>query len=1013
LKRGRDKYNDRDINRNYLSRIGQSKGQITMFVILGIVILVVIIFAVSVASSFSKKTIKAESEKAVEAYLQSEAVSYYVYTCMDSAVTSAIQDLALQGGRFYTYQNGTYNASLEGATHIPYNLTLNAWNETDNTQRIINVNVSYSVLNNSYCELVAPEPFAYPYDKTPISSLYSLYNTYSINGLCLYNLREGYALSGFAGFNNMTRLCYIGSNNTKSIGIVDFTPCGVSMTTDENKAIELLLANQISIRMKNCTDFSVFVDDNITVLDSPTTKIIYTSESLMVRTTYNLSVKIKNKEPVIVKHSFEYKTDLRLVRMHNYIMTLVRAESSDFFFNLFNNYETYGAHNEINPEKYFDKEHMSVRIINFTDCPDCPYRYDRLLIVEDNKSIIENKSLTYMTVLKNRRPALDFVHSTIAGSYYDIVVSNNQEITLNPMGYDPDDGPVSYDYEGWKEDYDDNCRVESSDEGMHIVCERNDNVAPKNWTISDMFNHTLRSANYKTSLHDMGEHNVTITTTDESGLQDYQVVHILVFDLPEAVMSIEVYSDTPSGIASVEDRIVLDGTGSINSQIGQGTITAYNWKVEWMDSNPIFVVVNQAINAQDGGSSLTLPIEAYDYSNRLDELIQIIKPLELSHLGQHNVTLVVQSPVYGNIVDSLPDSENLNVKECVFHENEFDPYPFPYNNGPDPFDATHLCCDASNNLKDGSSTCYQATRYGEYNQLRDLNIDNNDKFTTYAPFGVYNIPYINLNSNNINNVYKLEFERFCDGKRGNICAGPIVASIESIEDCKDRSAVEEETCAGPSYDVSEDEMTCQNYAPGNSFERTFGIGSGTGICNTNKVCSTLGLYGYGVSGPMLCQATCNGRGDCSNTRTTNNECSCSTQCGAVCTSISDFRREPLNVCRSNCIISSSCTYSKSTPLPCTDADCRSATDRYCYSGVGCTGSGATFVRGEYCATGIDVDPARQDICRYLPPATTFTDDTACTADGYCRLSEQSTTTMTPCPSGQHFSCTSTGWVCVV
>jgi hypothetical protein len=438
------------------------KGQVTIFVILGIVILVVIVFGIFISSLISKLSLQSQADKAVKAYLQSDAVNYYVYTCMDSAVTSSIYDLAIQGGVFYDYQNGSYKVLGEGVTHIPYNIS---WIDNYGNVNYYFFNVSYSVLNDGYCDMVKKQSPEYPFDKSFIDNLFGIYTDYNVNGECLYDAKEGYALSGFAGFNNMTRLCMLGSDNTnpiKSSGqSVEFSPCQNSISSVANKSVEYILGREISIRLANCTDFSVFKDDNITVSGMPETKVLYTTDSVLIETTYNLTVKIKNKEPVFVRYTFNYKSNLRLARLHNYVMSLVRAESQDFFFNINNNYESYGIHNELNPEKFYDKDYMDVKIINFTNCTSCPYRFDHLLIVEDKKSMVGNRPLIYMTMIQNRMPALDYIHLTPLNAHYDVLVSNNQEITLEPQGYDPDDEErnITYFYEGWKETYDESCTI--------------------------------------------------------------------------------------------------------------------------------------------------------------------------------------------------------------------------------------------------------------------------------------------------------------------------------------------------------------------------------------------------------------------------------------------------------------------------------------------------------------------------------------------------------------------------
>ena len=64
-------------------------GQVTVFVILGIVILVIVVFGLIIYSNLKEGMINADAKKAVTAYLQSDSVNYYVNTCLDTSVSSS------------------------------------------------------------------------------------------------------------------------------------------------------------------------------------------------------------------------------------------------------------------------------------------------------------------------------------------------------------------------------------------------------------------------------------------------------------------------------------------------------------------------------------------------------------------------------------------------------------------------------------------------------------------------------------------------------------------------------------------------------------------------------------------------------------------------------------------------------------------------------------------------------------------------------------------------------------
>ncbi|PIN80133.1 hypothetical protein COV13_04035 [Candidatus Woesearchaeota archaeon CG10_big_fil_rev_8_21_14_0_10_32_9] len=977
-----------------------NKGQVTLFVMLGFVLLISFVVILVFAGYVMNAGLENQAKKAVDDYLTSSSIGYYVYTCMDAATTNAMDQVALQGGVFYDYQDGPYSSAQEGVTHIPYNLT---YTSAEGTPRTLKFNVSYSIQNKSDCEMVNETIPDYPYSRTKLVDLEQTYSDGTQNA-CLFNSNTGYVYSGFFGLNNITTLCYVGSNNSRNIADVSLGPCFRNTLRPKNSTIEHLLETQIKKQVEKCINFSYYETEeghNITILQEPTTTIVYNKESLSVNMEYPFIVKLKGKEPVLVKHDFEYKSDLRLTKIHNYLLNLLKKESSDPFFNLAKDYYT------VLPQ--FDSEHMKVSVVNFTTCSNCGYKYDQILIVEDNASKIGNRSLTFLTAIKNRRPALDFIHETAASEFFDILVTENETINLNPFGIDPDDKQVKYKYIGWKETWDDECALNSAGE---LVCTQLPGML-YNWTNSTEFKLTNRSANYTTNASDIGYHNTTIVVEDESGLIDFQTLNILVFDLPTANLTIPLlYPGMPNNTLTIEDPVNISGQGSIPSAMGGGTITGYLWKATY-DINSITYLAfeNKTIEAYR-----KIPLQSYN--------IKTIKPLNLSHDVIHEISLAVEQfmTVLGTTVTSTPTIQEVNVTECAPHRNSTDPYSFPYNKGSDPFYANHTCC--LGDIADSSTysvasiasavTCFQGTAYGEFTILTTTTTNDyreSGLLTGYPASSNINAPPTPYPGGDKNDIYKMLFNRICDGQRGNICAGEMQRTIIKDVSCANNGV--NELCVGPPPDYSNSSInTCYNYPAGQTFETTFST-VGTGICNQAFACSTINSNGYGaVGGPQLCKAICDGTGNCDNTANTLAACTCSVvSCNAQCDETKPFTWTiGSKTCQNNCDYSNTCAYS-TFELPCAKNAVTNTAyclysgnnpiydDGTCYYQVTCDASNSNYQEGQYCKVGEHIEEETK-YCLW------GTISPSCNTAGECNLNKSPF----PCAHGQIADCNlNTGW----
>ena len=162
---------------------------------------------------------------------------------------------------------------------------------------------------------------------------------------------------------------------------------------------------------------------------------------------------------------------------------------------------------------------------------------------------------------------------------------------------------------------------------------------------------------------------------------------------------------------------------------------------------------------------------------------------------------------------------------------------------------------------------------------------------------------------------------------------------------------------------------------------------------------------------MLCEATCDGAGSCTNTRT--NDCSCSKNvCNAKCDSASDFEITTTSTsitCRYGCTTRSTCQFGQAKQIPCSGGYCLGSTSLfsgYCYYSVSCSGTtGPHFSQGDYCVAGSVVD---SNVClSYEGTASTA----KCNSAGDCSLSKEIKPT-TLCGTGLNYVCDEyQGWIC--
>lgn len=840
----------------------KKKGQLTIFVILGIVLIVVFAFAFFARSWIQQESQEQQAQNHINDALYDGALGQHVTSCLEKITENGIQDILLQGGFLYntTEQKGPINFSArrEGEHYLNFLYANNS------------LPVAYAVLPNTACNVTYAFRFppAYPY---PFTFLRNVPDKY-----CSYHSR---ANSGFYGLNNLSRLCARNGPNQYNPDPANpiRSTCNPSyFQISDEQSIQEQLSHYLENHLSSCTNFSAFtvrLGSDIIIIDQPNVEFIYGAHTVTPQAIYPFRVLIDG-EYVSAQHAFQTTLNINLQGIYHCAFDLVRKEVKDVFFNKTDSFTTLSSCTD-----YVYQAYRSVGNASIGNA------FDDVIRITDTNTLIGGTPLTFLFSIMNRRPALEYLHDPTLTPYAaiaDLFFLENETIQLNPQGYDPDELALHYNYSMWRENYLEEFNWSCCSPFGPVDCTANlsscmirNDTSPYSWTHSPLFVQTGQNATHPATRQDVGLHVVNISILDREGLVDYQEVRILVFDLPLAVPNFSnAYTDVDNRYASIEDPYLLIANDSIKSTLlSEGNLSLYLWN----DSREFDIITTNATQR--------IPLEAFSIND--SDPIRNILPLPFADLGLHNLTLIViQNSTYG-LLTSNPVQKNVTVLHCLPHQD--DAYPWPYHQlswdgraaQQDPFQADHACCfngtdgGVFGTRKTIQETCFHFTEFGSpygFTSLPDeadatiTTIPNTDPFSNYALR---------------NDIYSRTVTRQCSGDRGNTCTGVIQEHREQVFSCTEIVPGDAETCAGPNTThttAALEGVSCMYYGPGDSFERRFGLGKkntpshvpADGRCFqgarcANALTSSFNRYSdfaFDPNGALKCAAVCDGQGGC-------------------------------------------------------------------------------------------------------------------------------------------------------
>lgn len=863
------------------------KSQITIFVVLGIVLLVVFGFLFMYAIKIPENQIKDQTKKAASDILELSAIRYYINLCLEQSLNDAIYYVGTQGGVLYKNQKGSF--------------------ELSQTLKVKNSTVKYGLVRqgqNSFFPSLPPDyPFIGHLDPFPKTNL------------------------PYFGKDMLTSLCDPkGPNAGKST----YLKCS---TFSENSTQEQLTRYIYSDLGKRCGDLSfikILAQGNYTVsVDRLNVSVTITSNSVVADLFYPVTVKFPNVEPSNVLYKFRVEKDVRLRKVHELAKDIIYKDSRSLNYSINTDY--------LKSQYYYSG--LSIEKVPEV-CPNCNIhsgRFDDLVVVKDYYSNIKGKPYEFYFLRQNRFPVLDWIgNKTLKDSNVpDIVTRVGENLSFALNGFDPDEEyGLVYNYSNWKQDYNDEFDF---DKYSRKECRNPEDCIIKrygytgfNWKGTDLFKRTSRDTDPLTLFNkDIGPHNLTISVCDREGLCDYQDLNILVLDLAKTSVShSNMFSDlTNKTVVSVEDLIFLrpEYSGIFSSMIGEfrweflgkkfnstgevylpdpRDITKANTQDEKYTTKTLSLTTLSNYGSPDAEIKLAM-FQCLPHVNTTAEIfpwggknvgegyyqnhaccngLPTDNPFKLNNELQTYKTESGSSVTWG----SYKDSSNI----CHTEQNLFTcspPEGYKDNFNVLPMDGKLKTAKISN--PDGTLRDVKST---------DITVTLQPKSGSYA-------------------LYKRSITQYCSGNRGNVCSGKVLDSWELFKDENFYNPNNfEESCTGFIPESFKGQIYLNNCSGfvfsnpgpfdynGNTFEGLFS--GGTGLCNSTFAKSKPGIGGYNVpDGFMKCQATCDGAGGC--TKAVN--CVCDTDYGSICEKGNSGYYEQGNICYNGLCNPKTCNYEKS------------------------------------------------------------------------------------------------------
>ena len=560
----KEKSNINNNSKNNLSKIiikkqnlSKKKSQITIFIVLGIVVLIIFGLVNFVSNQSPDAVMEKKINKIYDDFLSSSNIMRLANDCLDRTANEALLLVGLQGGRIYDYQiNDGYHISSFYEV-IPYNYSArNASGEIYNVS--YGIKAPNSTLNHG--------PLEYPYNGSLVRDVYNPPISEAFNEINIENFQPVI----FANVSDSSKssilpdLCnFLGPNDMQPIqGHRTILSCETA--SEKNKSIQQYIKSYIKERVVGCINFIITKTPQYNIsTGNHSIESLIGDDDLFVSLNYPIQISLKNK-PLVTKYlEFNIRPKIRIKLLHEIAAHLLGFSPSD--------HKTYSESNNIffditkdDPYNCFSgSAPCIIPGINISKLPDyclnnnhCNfndkhYNYSDIIIIEDNKSIINGNPYRFIFAIENRRPALDLIDESVNQTAYyywylnatyaknltktyskisgyppcsdcSILISSADKLEIFPLGIDPDEDNLTYRY-----------KVINSPTGLVDSDFESSNYytggVPGRKLISGFVSdYNISKDADLNAAGSVGDHLIIVNVSDNEGLYDYQNITIRV-----------------------------------------------------------------------------------------------------------------------------------------------------------------------------------------------------------------------------------------------------------------------------------------------------------------------------------------------------------------------------------------------------------------------------------------------------------------------------------------------------
>ncbi|MFH1133820.1 MAG: hypothetical protein V1735_04965 [Nanoarchaeota archaeon] len=435
------------------------KGQLTIFMLLGILILGSFLFAFYVQSKLAMVKLKQGQKEVLDPGYDLGPLQVHVTSCLDSVSLEALKISGEQGGPIYGTQveGGRYWLYLKDGLYDLYDFTkggLVPFHTTGSHGENIVFNVTYGIrmrrlISNESGFNLTPYPPQQPY----LGKLQS---------------DHGYAL---ADPEWPISLCKSYGPNAKDLELVlnksedwlNNTCLDVYKNeTLSNDSIQAYLEMYIAEKMRDCVDFETFGQQLGLAFESgsPNATVVFGDEDVFIVLFWPLKISKRGEQPFTKTYYFVSRQPIRYKTVFFTFLRLLEQEKRNPFFDI----DLHEDHDACKLQTWLGDGYNSdatvctppnITVDRFADvCKkppvDCAlptqdsplftpehWQYTDVIRLTDLGSLVGGSPFIFQFAAENRRPALDWVNQSY-NPRYDIITMEGEELVIDPYAYDPD-----------------------------------------------------------------------------------------------------------------------------------------------------------------------------------------------------------------------------------------------------------------------------------------------------------------------------------------------------------------------------------------------------------------------------------------------------------------------------------------------------------------------------------------------------------------------------------------------